>query len=139
VYWSQTAMAIPFYIPVMLAFMFSIPILFQDLNLGVVGIPVMALVLGSFFMLSRFGVTSMRNRKAGKIDKLASDLSRIAYEGHMARSAVVVDGAVRSDERTEAPETRPADRKIPGLDESVSSEPPANEVGTAEGRSRRRQ
>lgn len=90
VFWSQMAMAIPFFVPTFVSLFISLPIVFEELHLGPAGIPVIALIVGAMFMLSRFGVTTMRKHYIRKIDRLSKDLSMVAYE-HAAADKEAVD------------------------------------------------
>ncbi len=103
VFWSQLPMAIPFFIPTLMATFISLPIVFEELSLGLAGIPVVAMVFAAMFMLSRFGVTTLRKHHIRKIDQLSNDLSMIAYEHATADKAAerVDTGPERTDDGTD--------------------------------------
>ena len=122
VFWSQLPMAIPFFIPTLMALFVSLPIVFEELHLGFAGIPVVALVVAAMFMLSRFGVTTMRKRYIGKIDRLSKDLSMIAYEHAAADKDASADKEIAADGGATAVETGTGTR-IPDLDSVIESEP----------------
>lgn len=74
VFWSDPTSAIPFYIPTFMGMTISLPILFDELSMGVMGIPVWIALVASLFMLSRFGVGIRGRMGVQKVERLAEEL-----------------------------------------------------------------
>lgn len=119
VFWSHELVALPFFIPTLMATILSIPILFEELHVGLLGIPLMVLIVGTAFMLGRFGVTSLGNRNIRKVDALAKDLVRIANESadrpdrladETPRPVIQID-EIDDGERVETRTTEPRERR----------------------------
>jgi len=97
VFWSDTVMAVPMFIPTILSAILSLPILFEELGFGLEGIPVYILIVSFFFMLSRFAVSAVKKNQSAKFEQLGRDLSRIALESeHEVRSPVHEQGATET-------------------------------------------
>ena len=87
VYWSNVTAAIPFFIPAFLAFILSFPIVFEELKLGLIGLPILLAVWAVAFFASSFAVSRVRAGKVKKIDSLVQDLTRIALESSVRDAA----------------------------------------------------
>jgi len=81
VFWSEKASAIPFFVPTILSAVLTPAILFEELGLGWIGVPIYLAVVATFFLLSRFGVITAKKHHVRKIDGLARELTRIALQG----------------------------------------------------------
>lgn len=78
IFWSELTSAIPFFIPTYLSLLLSPAILFESLGLGFEGVPIWAFIVASFFLLSRFGVSSMKKRHVQKLEVFGKELTQIA-------------------------------------------------------------
>jgi len=98
VYWSNTLAAIPFYIPTFLTFILSLPILFEELELGLAGIPIMLAATAAMFFVSTFAVSRLRARQVTKVDGLVQELTRIAHESNASEGASSVSAPQELDD-----------------------------------------
>jgi len=124
VFWSDPTSAIPFFIPTIMGTVISLPILFDELSMGFVGIPVWIAIVASLFMLSRFGVGVRGRMGIRKVERLAEELRKMgtkaASESRMTSTAAhaevaTTDSAFRLDvdeETTPTTEKSPPHQKV---------------------------
>lgn len=78
VFWSDRTSAIPFYIPTFIGASISLPILFDELSMGITGFPVFLAIVALLFMASRLGVNVRGQKGVRKTERLAEELRAIA-------------------------------------------------------------
>ncbi len=122
-FWSEKSSAIPFYIPTFISFVISLPILFEEFQLGLIGIPVMIAIVGAFFMLSRLGVQLTKKRNVNRLNQLGQELTRVAFEGHLQDELAEAGSAelTREADKSSTGSPRPTEKVI-DLDELGSDE-----------------
>jgi hypothetical protein len=86
-FWSETTSAVPFYIPTIMSLVLAPAILFEEFALGLEGIPIWAAIVATFFLISRFGVASMKKRNVRRLDTLGKELTQIALQSSLSKRA----------------------------------------------------
>ena len=87
IFWSEVTSAVPFFIPTILALVLSPAILFEELAMGLEGIPIWAALVATIFFISRFGVMSMKKRHVQKLDMLGQELTQIALQSSLSKQS----------------------------------------------------
>jgi hypothetical protein len=126
IFWSEKASAIPFFIPTMLSVILSLPILFEELELGLIGIPIYVAIVATFFTLSRLGVITAKKHHVKKIDGLGQELARIALERELSAPAAQRIAKPAGVSATSRGDARAARLEIPESEDTDSESNPSD-------------